>query len=283
MTEQSCFVVGTDGSTHAANAVTWAAREARRVNLPLRIVTVVQRWAELRLEYSHVHTAQEDHARNLLDRARDTVLTDFPDLNVEAVLRTGEPVEELSQMSSDAHLLVTGTRGRGGFTGMLLGSTSHSLTARSAAPLVVVPGPLPPPTGPVVVGVDGSEEAKRALEFAAEQAHSRLVPLVAVQVVAEPPWFGPAEIYGDWLEDVLALSEEALAEDLDRIRQRYSDVEIHAQVRRGHPADELRRVSENAQLLAVGSHGRSIGRSVLVGSISHGVLHHASCPVAVLT
>lgn len=282
MRDQISIVVGTDGSSHAADAVMWAAREAHRSGLPLRIVTVFQRWAGLRLGSDDVHSAQEEHARELLDEARDTVLTHFADLPVEAVLRSGEPVEELGRMSTDARLLVTGTRGRGGFTGMLLGSTSHSLTAHAAAPLVVVPGPPPPPTGSIVVGVDGSEEATRALDFAAEQAHGRQVPLVAVQVVAEPPWFGPTEVYGEWVQDVLAMAEEDLEANLAPIRQRFSHLEIHARVLRGHPADELRRAGDGAQLLVVGSHGRSIGRSVLVGSISHGVLHHASCPVAVL-
>lgn len=283
MTEQTYIVVGTDGSTHAANAVTWAAHEAQRLGVPLRIVTVFERWAEMRPGSDDVHTVEEQHARGLLDQARDTVLTRFPDLQVETDLRSGEPEEELGRASADALLLVTGTRGRGGFTGMLLGSTSRSLTLRAVPPLVVVPGPLPPPAGPVVVGVDGSEEAKRALDFAAEQANQRGVPLVAVQVLAEPPWFGPAEVYGVWVEDVRTLTQEALDEELTPVRQRYPDLEIRTKVPRGHPAEELRRAADGAQLLVVGSRGRSVARSMLLGSISHGVLHHAPCPVAVLT
>jgi len=282
MTAQNYIVVGTDGSTHAANAVTWAANEAQRVGRPLRIVSVFEQWAEMRPGIESVHTAQEQHAQGLLEQARDTVRARFPDLEVQTVLRSGHPVEQLGQMSADAELLVTGTRGRGGFTGMLLGSTSHSLTLRSVAPLVVVPGSLPPLAGPVVVGVDGSEEAGRALDFAAAQARSRKAPLIAVQVVAEPPWFGPAEVYGAWVEDILALTREALDEDLAPIRQEYPELKIQARTPRGHPAEELRRIADGAQLLVVGSRGRSMTRSVLLGSTSHGVLHHAPCPVAVL-
>ena len=165
---------------------------------------------------------------------------------------------------------------------MLLGSTSQALTTRSPVPLVVVPGPQAPAGARIVVGVDGSQESERALAFAVEQARSRGVELVAVQVLAEPQWFGPGEVYGPMVHEVIEVVEQAVEEQVAPIRAANPDVEVTAVVERGHPAEVLRRLGDGAQLLVVGSRGRSKSRSMLLGSISHGVLHHAPCPVAVL-
>lgn len=283
MSARQQIVVGTDGSAHAAGAVAWAAAEADRRGLPLRIVTVIEQWADVRPHSTQVYTDQEEQALEVLTQAKQAALARHPDLQVETALRSGDIVEELTEESRAAHTMVTGSRGRGGFAGMLLGSTSRSLTVQSGAPLVVVPGQRGPDSGPVVVGVDGSEEAGRALEFAAGQAASRQVALHAVQVLPEPQWLGPVVAYGPWLEDVAAAAEDGVREELEPIRAEYPDLTIRATVLRGHPADALRQAGSDAQLVVVGSRGRSAARSMLLGSISHGVLHHAPCPVAVVT
>src|SRR5699024_6402395 len=133
-----------------------------------------------------VHTEQEKQAAAMLSRAKTSARARHPELQVETILRTGDVTEELAKEANDAAVLVTGSRGRGGFAGMLLGSTSQAMTVRSPVPLVVVPGPQAPAGGRIVVGVDGSQESERALAFAVEQARSRGVELVAVQVLAEP-------------------------------------------------------------------------------------------------
>src|SRR5699024_2853507 len=157
MTDRTYVVVGTDGSPHAANAVSWAADEARRRGSSLRIVTVFEKWAELHPRSTEVAADQEKHAEALLTEARATALTRQPELQVDTILRAGLVGEELAAEAEQAELLVTGTRGRGGFAGMLLGSTSRSLAVHSPVPLIAVPGPQAPPTAPIVVGVDGSE------------------------------------------------------------------------------------------------------------------------------
>ncbi|MGC0142265.1 universal stress protein [Pseudactinotalea sp. Z1732] len=275
------IVVGTDGSPHAASAVTWAAGEAHRLGMPLRIVTVFEQWADVRPHDAEVHTEQEERAMGVLADAKKAAQAQHPDLEVEAVLRVGDAVEELTHQSIGAHLVVTGSRGRGGFAGMVLGSTSRSLTIASGAPLVIVPE-QGAGSGPVVVGVDGSEQSDRALAFAAAQAHSRGVALKPVRVVTEPPWFGPVETYGSWLEGIVVEAENDLEKQVGPIRTQYPDLQVHRTVMRGHPADALREAGKDASMLVVGSRGRSTARSMLLGSISHGVLHHAPCPVAVL-
>lgn len=282
MTDSSYIVVGTDGSAHAGNAVAWAAQEAQRRTTPLRIVSVFDEWTSVRPD-SDIHSEQERRAMAMLAETKESTLSRFPALQVETVLRIGDVVEELAEQARTARLLVTGTRGRGGFAGMLLGSTSQSLTTRSAAPLVVVPGPPPPAGARVVVGVDGSEESDRALRFAADHALARGVDLVAVQVLAQATWFGPGEVYGYMVEDMIDVTERAVEAQVAPIRAEHPDLELTTAVELGHPAEVLRRTGDGAQLLAVGSRGRSRARSMLLGSISHGVLHYAPCPVAVLT
>lgn len=282
MTDRSYVVVGTDGSAHAVNAVAWAADEAQRRQVPLRIVTVFEKWAEMRPHSQEVLTEQEKHAAAMLREAKESTLARHPQLEVETILRAGDVTEELAEEANNAAVLVTGSRGRGGFAGMLLGSTSQAMTIRSPVPLVVVPGPQAPASAKVVVGVDGSEESGRALAFAVDQARSRGVELLAVQVLAEPQWFGPGEVYGPMVHEVIDVVEQAVEEQVAPVRAEHPDLKITARVERGHPAEVLRRLGDGAQLLVVGSRGRSKSRSMLLGSISHGVLHHAPCPVVVL-
>lgn len=282
MTDRSYVVVGTDGSPHAANAVSWAADEAQRRQLPLRIVTVFEKWAETHPRSMEVHADQEKQAAALLTESRAAALARHPELQVDTILRAGEVSGALATEAQQAALLVTGTRGRGGFAGMLLGSTSLDLTAGSPVPLIVVPGAQAPSTGPIVVGVDGSEASDRALAFAVDQARSRQVGLVAVQVLTEPQWFSPGEVYGPMVHEVIDVVEKGLEEQLGPVRAEHPDLPLTSFVEPGHPAEVLRRASDGAQLLVVGSRGRSMSRSTLLGSISHGVLHHAPCPVAVL-
>ena len=283
MTDSAYVVVGTDGSAHAGNAVVWAADEAQRRYLPLRIVSVFEEWTSTRPDAEGLRADQEQQATAMLAEAKESTLARYPALQVETVLRIGDVVEELAEQAKTARVLVTGTRGRGGFAGMLLGSTSQALTIRSAAPLVVVPGPPAPDNARIVVGVDGSEESDRALRFAADSALARGVDLVAVQAVPQPMAFGAGEVYGFMLDDILKEAEVAAEDQVAAVRTEHPDLELTTAVELGHPAEVLRRLGDGAQLLVVGSRGRSRARSMLLGSISHGVLHHAPCPVAVLT
>lgn len=276
------IVVATDGSPHAEEAIIWAAREADRLGTALRIVAVREPWGDPYGITPELRAAHEQMAAEMLQTGSQIAKDAYPELEVFTVQLTGDVVEVLAKQSSGAHALVTGSRGRGGFSGLVLGSTSLRLTARALAPVIVIPGPSVTTYDEVVVGIDGSETSQHALAFAFADADRRGAHLSAVRVMDDPNWYGPAGGYGEYMLHATRATEGMITEELAPFRNQYPDVQVDGKALMGHPAGALRLAAQRADLLVVGNRGRGVARSLLLGSVSHGVLHHAPCPVAVV-
>lgn len=279
-------VVGVDGSESALHAVRWAADEARRRGVDLRLVHAF----EIPVGYppgfvdGHaLHEALAEQGRSALDQARATAGEAVPGLTIETVRVESGAVPALVNQSASAALLVLGTRGLGGFTGLLLGSTAVELAARARCPVVVVRGP-DSSDGPVVVGVDGTPIGDSAIAFAFAAASARGTGLVAVHTWTDlllETAFAGAAAQLDF--SVLAQqAEEVLAERLAGWQEKYPDVPVSRHVSRERASSALLRHAEHAQLVVVGSRGRGGFRGLLLGSTSQHLLHHAPCPVAVV-
>ena len=134
----------------------------------------------------------------------------------------------------------------------------------------------------VVVGLDGLQPSDHALGFAFAQARARDTALTAIRVVRDPYWFGGAGAYGQWLEAAFATTAELIADQLAPWQQKYPSVPATGEARRGHPAEALRHAAWRAELLVVGTRGHSMPGSLLLGSVSHGVLQHAPSAVAIV-
>jgi nucleotide-binding universal stress UspA family protein len=279
-------VVGIDGSGSALRAVRWAAAEATRRAVPLRVVTAFD-WSrnhaigEIRLGASYRDIMLQQARRNLADAAAvaERAAGGIP---VEQQLVVGFPLAVLAAESERAQLVVIGDRGLGGVTGLLLGSVAIGLSAHAECPLVVVRGDEDPdPAAPVVVGVDGSPLSEAALAFAYEAAAARGVHLVAVHTWREV--LGDLEVAPllDWAA-IETEEHEVLAERLAGWGEKYPDVPVRRVVAKDRPAHALVEQSRGAQLLVVGSRGRGGLAGLLLGSVSHAVLHRSHCPVAVV-
>lgn len=145
--------------------------------------------------------------------------------------------------------------------------------------------------GTIVVGVDGSDAARAALRWAAEEARLRDARLVAVHAwafVPSAPIGDPGMIAipaGDLTGQLEAESEAASAELAGAIANALgeaTDVEIETKLVEDDPGDALVAESEVADLVVVGSHGKSGLRAALLGSVSRHVVDHAKCPVVVV-
>jgi nucleotide-binding universal stress UspA family protein len=283
------IVIGVDGSETALQAVRWAAAEATQRRSPLRLVSayavpVGRLVGDPGLGVNY-HTVVRDSAARHLAAAATAATMVAPDLAVEQVLVEGFPTPALQAESVDAALVVLGDRGLGGFTGLLLGSVAVALAAHAACPVVVVRGPefdtSAPRVEPVVVGVDGSPASEAAVAFAFGAAALRAVPLVAVHawydLLADPVMAPLLDV--DALE---ADEREVLAERLTAWSRKYPDVDMRRLVVRDRAARALVQESASAQLVVVGSRGRGGLTGMLLGSVSHALLHHAYCPVAVV-
>lgn len=279
-------VAGIDGSESALRAVRWAAAEAARRGVPLRVVTAFD-WSQnhpigkIDLGASYRDIMLNQARRNLADAAAAAQRA-VRGIEVEQQLVVGFPIAVLTAESERAQLVVIGDRGLGGVTGLLLGSVAAGLGAHAKSPLVVVRGDRDPDAAaPIVVGVDGSPLSEAALAFAYEAAAARGVPLVAVHT-----W---SELVGDldvapllgW-EAIEAEEAELLAERLAGWREKYPDVPVRRVVTKGRPAHTLVEQSRGAQLVVVGSRGRGSFTGLVLGSVSHAVLYRSHCPVAVV-
>ena len=169
-------VAGFDGSEGSARALRWALEEAAVRGAELQTVMA---WDEL--EPGHPDRPTEQDARFGSPEARSAAVAMIHDAGldpdaVSLVNRYGSPVTVLVDAAHDADLLVVGSRGHGGFTGLLLGSVSDRCLQRSPCPVAVIPAKLDdhvPRTDRLVVGTDGSNEADAALRWAVDEARRR--------------------------------------------------------------------------------------------------------------
>jgi nucleotide-binding universal stress UspA family protein len=179
-------------------------------------------------------------------------------------------------------MVVLGSRGLGGFTGMLIGSTAVGVTAHGHCPVVVARG-SEGRTGPVVVGVDGSPTSELALAMAFEEASLRRAELIAVHAWSDVPtqsYAAANRTLEQWdAEQVKA--EELLAERVAGYREKYPDVVVTRSVTKDQPVANLLAHAAVAQLVVVGSRGRGTFSGLLLGSTSQAMIYHAPCPVLV--
>jgi nucleotide-binding universal stress UspA family protein len=196
-----------------------------------------------------------------------------------------DPAHALVDASSTADLVVMGARGLGKVRGLLMGSVSSRVTSRSHCPVVVVrEAPRESTAEPrVVVGVDGSEDSTAAVRFAFEAAARRGAGLTVVHTWDVDVDSTSAAL--TWVVDSQEADEQertVVAETLAGYAAEFPTVDVRRHVVRGHPVAELVRQSEDADLLVVGTRGRGAVKGLVLGSVSHSVLHDARCPVAVV-
>lgn len=290
-------VTGVDGSAEARAGLEWAGAEAQRRGWPLKVVhalsmPVVMSVYAGRTRFPPTEEISEQ-GRRILDKEADHIRGIRPGVEVLTDLALEEPPAALLRRTGPGDLLVVGSRGFGPVRSALAGSAGIRLAARSACPVVVVPRPaegaeVPLEPRRIVVGVDGSLDSQRALDFALHEAAR--IPDSEVTVVnsweAPTPFASQALIASGWTppEDFLdRQSEEIVAGVLaEVIDEAVENVDVTVVRTRKNPVEALVETGAQADLIVVGSRGRGSVRGMFLGSVSQGVLHTATVPVAVL-
>jgi nucleotide-binding universal stress UspA family protein len=292
------IVVGVDGSDQSLGALRWAAREGRRRSRPVRMVTAysVPVFSGSGFDTGYA-TVDEDAlvqgVEELLNHAADQVRATGVELR--ATVETGDPSSALLELSRTAELMVLGSRGRGGLLGRLLGTVSTAVPAHAQCPTGVVPLPWAAEhlgeeqltstqalVEGVVVGSDGSTQARTAMLHAAEEAQLLGVPLTVV--CALPPvsgalaWMPTAVDFELMFDDVA----RALRGGVAWLQSWFPDLEIGSELADGSPVQVLVEQTRRNRLVVLGTRGRGGFAGMLLGSTSQGVLHNAAGPVLIV-
>ncbi|MBW8481376.1 universal stress protein [Actinomadura parmotrematis] len=284
VTAERPVVVGTDGSPPAGGAVAWAADEAADLGRPLHVV-----YAADPIAYGVPFVPPSKDGSSLLtsgegvvSAARRLALERRPRVRVTTEVADAAPVDAFRELSRTAALTVLGSRGLGGFTGMLLGSVGRRVAGQADGPVVVVRGDgTRREFGEIAVGVDLSDASEAALEHAFATARRRGAKVRVVHAFQLEPALVQARYLEDERETERTVTDRVRAE-YARLRDVHPDVQVIEALVRDHPVRALTAASEQADLVVVAARGRGALAGALLGSVSHGVLHHAHCPVAVV-
>ncbi|QYC45847.1 Universal stress protein [Nonomuraea coxensis DSM 45129] len=270
------IIVGVDGSRSALAAVLWAADDAARHTRDLRIVHVAAPLVHGGRPYERaLDDAVREEGERMLAEAAALAAASRKTVQVSTELLYGDTTEVLRAQAADAAAVVVGSRGVDGFAGLLLGSVGLGLAGHVAGPVVVVHGAPTIVQGEVVAGFNPDDAVHPALDYAFEEAGSR-----GARVRVVHAWDAPATRLGQ--ETIAEVVRERVRDLLEPWTTRHPGVKVIVSVARGNPIAALCEASARADLVVVGSRGRGVIRSAVLGSVSHGVLHYASCPVAVV-
>ncbi|GGR84172.1 universal stress protein [Streptomyces humidus] len=295
----SPVVAGVDGSPESLAAAAWAAREAERRHRPLHLVHAWERHPRGQ-EREIADAAQRHLARRSLRQAEKRVRAECPDVPLTLEQTEGPAPATLLKAAERADLMVLGSRGLTGFTGFLVGSVALGVVARSTRPVVLVradeeaadehvaaaDGSASTDSGyrDVVLAIDLEEACDEVIEFAFETARLRHARLRAVHAwhTATPVGLGPGDVGlventwqgEEWLGFLKAV--------LQVWRDKYPEVEVLETVVDDKPTTALTRASTGAGLLVVGHRLAERPVGPRTGPVTHAVIHHVGCPVAVV-
>jgi nucleotide-binding universal stress UspA family protein len=274
-------VVGYNGRQHSRAALMWAAAEAMDRDVPLLVVFAAN-YPGMTLGPGPGLLTPEpgalDAAEEVMALGVSEALAAHPGLRVSGATEVTKPVQTLVEASTEAALLVIGTRGFGQTIGTLIGSVAFAVAAEARCPVIIVKeDPASRPVGKearIVVGTDGSAPSLAAVGFAADRAATASTALEIVTCTGEQADSDPAE---------LRTSAELITRSAaERLRNTHPGLMVTTRVEDSPPARTLVAASAGAALLVVGTRGHGAFRGMLLGSVSHAMISGARCDVAVV-
>lgn len=280
-------MVGIDGSDGAQNALRWAVAHAEGRASGLELLTAWQSPAVgaypvsgpdvLVVDDGEVEAAAAADVRALADR-----LPPEFEVPVGFVVGRGGPAEVLLGAVEDASLLVIGSRGRGGFARLLLGSTSTQCATHATIPTAVVPVDADATSAQrLLVGVDGSANSLAALGWAVRFARPGMTVVCAWVWDATPLAVGSDAFFFPDASDLAAERFNHIVEPFG-LEAAARDVTLEREFIRGTPRAALAEHADEADLVVVGARGHGAIGSAILGSVSTWVLHHVHRPVVVI-
>jgi nucleotide-binding universal stress UspA family protein len=270
------IIVGVDGSEGSRAALRWAATIAAATGAGLRAVGAWQYPASAATpagpaELPGPETMDERTCDDLRSIVREELRDGADHVTVEAGRGPAAPALLGVATSSNADMLVVGARGLGGFGGLLLGSVSQEIVEHSACPVVVLRDGHDPSTGPIVIGLDGSEGARRALEWALDLAGATGSDIIAVHA--------PGTGANNATVEAARLDLQQWCTPIER-----RGIAYETRVDAGDARSVIVQTADDAgaSLLVVGTRGLGAVQGLLLGSVAGYIARYAHRPIAVV-
>ncbi|MGP4050401.1 universal stress protein [Streptomyces sp. 2A115] len=287
---EQALTVGLDGSPESLAAARWAADEAERRNLTLRLLHA---WPLLAPEPTLIPAEVDQNywAKRLMHNAQAELQAHHPGLTVVGNLVADDAQNALLQASSESEMLVLGSRGLTPVESYFLGDISMSVVARAERPVVLVRAerreegraPESGSAGGVVVALKLHGPSDDLLEFAFTAAAVRGVPLRTVHGRSVP-----IHAYAPWgvdhtvTHEVRQEAQKGLSQALRPWREKFPGVVVAEAIHLDSPARAVIAAAAGAELLVVGRRKHHPPLAPRLGPVAQAAAHHARCPVAVV-
>ncbi|MER8161814.1 universal stress protein [Streptomyces sp. NPDC094472] len=287
---EQVVAVGLDGSAESLAAARWAADEAERRELGLRLLHA---WILLSPQPadSPGEDEQDYWAKRIVHEAHAELSRRHPDLRIEEELVAEEAEKALLDAAARSRMLVLGSRGLERVASFFFGDISLYVVARAEWPVVLVRAggeeererASDVRDRPVVVGLSLHGPQDNLLEFAYVTAFTRGVPLLAVHGRSLP-----AQAHGPWgvesqiAQDIAANAQREMDEVLRPWREKFPRVRVIDQVRLESPPRAVVHAAGDSGLVMIGRRKHPPALAPRLGPVAQAAVHHAPCPIAVV-
>ncbi|MFJ6836776.1 universal stress protein [Streptomyces sp. NPDC091209] len=287
---EPAITVGLDGSPESLAAAHWAAEEAQRRQLTLRLLHA---WPLLVPEPARLPAEVDQNywAKRIVDNALSELQARYPGLSVVGELVADDAQQALLKAAAESEMIVLGSRGLGYVESYFLGDISMPVVARAEHAAVLIraeargasPQPTPRTAAPVVAALQLHGPCEDVLSFAFVTAAVWSAPLRVVHgrslpVHAHAPWGFDHGV----AEEITQEAREQMHQALRGWREKFPGVEVTDVVRLESPAKAVLREAESAGLLAVGRRRHHPAPTGRLGPVAQAAVHHARCAVAVV-
>ncbi|MFE7329660.1 universal stress protein [Streptomyces sp. NPDC057565] len=284
------ITVGLDGSPESLAAARWAADEAERRRLTLRLLHA---WPLLVPEPTLVPAEVDQNywAKRLVHNARAELQARHPGLSIVGNLVADDAQDALLRAASESEMIVLGSRGLVPVESYFLGDISMPVVARADRPVVLVraetqeewPPPMPGTAGDVVVALKLHGPCEDLLEFSFATAAARGMPLRALHGRSVPLHaYAPWGVDHDVTHEIRQDAQHHLSQALRPWLEKFPQVAVTDSIDLESPAKTVVRAAEGAGLLVVGRRKHRPALAPRLGPVAQAAIHHARCPVAVV-
>jgi nucleotide-binding universal stress UspA family protein len=231
--------------------------------------------------YDDFRKAMVDSGRQLLERAAAMVPAEVA--SIRKVNEIGSPAQLIldSATNLSADLVVVGVRGRSRLSEVVLGSVSHRVLLHGSRPTLIVRGAARK-VQRVLIAIEELNDADRIVKWLTEHPLADPVELRVVHAIIPIGVNDPYDALGisTWWEGAERYAEELVTSTAGKLlNPRYT---VSTKVAQGNPAAVIEQEAKDMDLVVVTSHGRKGVSRFLLGSVSHAVVHHVTCPILVL-